>query len=49
VVGQRVYFMENGQIDNPYVMTQNMPDGSVIIMHPPDAVTGEAVVPIPPK
>lgn len=49
VVGQRVYFMENGQIDNPYVITQNMPDGSVIIIYPPDAATGEAVVPIPPK
>lgn len=49
VVGQRVYFAENGQIDNPYVMTQNMPDGTTIILYPPDAVTGEAVLPIPKK
>lgn len=49
VPGGRVYFpKETGfQIDNPSVLVQNMPDGSLRIIYPPDATTGEAVVPMP--
>lgn len=47
VVGGKAYFKENGQIDNPYVMTQNMPDGKVVLIYPKELATGEAVVPIP--
>jgi branched-chain amino acid transport system substrate-binding protein len=49
IPGGRVYFpKETGfQIDNPSVLVQNMPDGSLRIIHPPDATTGAAVVPMP--
>lgn len=51
IPGRRVYFpKETGfQIDNPSVLVQNMPDGSQRIIYPPDATTGEAVVPSPGK
>lgn len=47
--GGRVYFPKHTgyQIDNPSVLVQNMPDGSLSIIYPPDATTGDAVVPIP--
>jgi branched-chain amino acid transport system substrate-binding protein len=49
IPGRRVYFpAETGhQIDNPTVLVQNMPDGTARIIFPPDAVTGQAVVPRP--
>ncbi len=47
VVGQRAYFESNGQISNDYVMTQNTPDGKVVLIWPKDIANGEAVVPIP--
>lgn len=49
VVGQRVWFQPNGQINNDYVMTQNSPDGKVVLIWPKDVATGEAIVPIPKK
>jgi len=49
IPGRRVYFPARTgyQIDNPAVLVQNMPDGTARIVYPPDAVTGEAVVPRP--
>jgi len=49
IPGGRVYFPKKTgfQIDNPSVLVQNMPDGSLRIIYPPDATTGAAVVPIP--
>jgi branched-chain amino acid transport system substrate-binding protein len=45
--GGKTYFKENGQIDNPYVMSQNMPGGKVSLIFPKDLANGEAVVPMP--
>jgi len=49
IPGGRVYFPKRTgfQIDNPSVVVQNMPDGSLRIIYPPDATTGAAVVPVP--
>jgi branched-chain amino acid transport system substrate-binding protein len=47
IPGQKVYFRENGQIDNPFVITQNLPDGKAPIVWPLDAQTGESVLPVP--
>jgi hypothetical protein len=49
IPGGRVYFPKQTgfQIDNPSVLVQNMPDGSLRIIYPPDATTGAAVVPMP--
>ncbi len=47
VVGGVVQFAENGQIENDYVMTQNMPEGKSVIIFPPELANGEAVVPVP--
>ena len=47
IPGQRVYFKENGQIDNPFVVTQNLPNGSVPIVWPLEAKTGEGILPLP--
>ena len=47
LVGQQVKFQANGQIDNPFVVTQNMPDGTAPIVWPLDAATAKAVVPAP--
>jgi len=46
IPGGRVYFPQKTgfQIDNPSVLVQNMPDGTLRIIHPPDATTGAAVV-----
>lgn len=42
IPGGRVYFPKRTgfQIDNPSVLVQNMPDGSLRIIYPPDATTG---------
>jgi branched-chain amino acid transport system substrate-binding protein len=49
IPGERVYFpVENRyQIDNPCLIVQNKPGGRVDIIYPPDAATGEAIVPRP--
>jgi len=49
VVGGRVWFEANGQIDNDYVMMQNLPGGNVALVYPKEVATSEAVVPIPKK
>lgn len=48
-VGERIKFKPNGQIDNDYVMMQNMPGGKVSLIYPKDIATAKAVVPIPKK
>jgi ABC-type branched-subunit amino acid transport system substrate-binding protein len=48
-VGERIKFKPNGQIDNDYVMMQNMPGGKVSLIYPRDIATAKAVVPIPKK
>ncbi|MBI4454358.1 MAG: amino acid ABC transporter substrate-binding protein [Acidobacteria bacterium] len=47
VVGGVVQFGPNGQIQNEYVMMQNLPDGKSVIIYPPNLATGEAIVPVP--
>lgn len=49
VVGQRVWFKPNGQIDNDYVMMQNLPGGKVALIYPKEIATTKATVPIPRK
>ena len=49
VVGGRVWYKPNGQIDNEYVMMQNLPGGKVSLIYPKDIATGKAIVPIPQK
>jgi branched-chain amino acid transport system substrate-binding protein len=49
VVGGRVTFKPNGQIDNDYVMMQNAPGGKASLVYPADIATAKAVVPIPKK
>jgi len=49
VVGGRVWFEANGQINNDYVMMQNLPGGKVALIYPKDVATSDAIVPIPKK
>ncbi len=49
VVGGRVWFESNGQINNDYVMMQNLPGGKVALVYPKDVATADPVVPIPKK
>jgi branched-chain amino acid transport system substrate-binding protein len=49
VVGGRVTFKPNGQIDNDYVMMQNAAGGKASLIYPMDIATTKAVVPIPKK
>ncbi len=49
VVGGRVWFGPNGQIDNDYVMMQNLPGGKVSLVYPKTVAAADAVVPIPKK
>jgi len=49
VVGGRVWFKPNGQIDNDYVMMQNLPGGKVSLIYPKEVATAQAIVPIPKK
>jgi branched-chain amino acid transport system substrate-binding protein len=46
-VGERITFKPNGQIDNDYVMMQNMPGGKAALIYPKEIATDKAVVPIP--
>jgi branched-chain amino acid transport system substrate-binding protein len=45
--GGKVYFRQDGQIDNPFVITENLPGGAAPIVWPLDAKTGDAVLPVP--
>jgi branched-chain amino acid transport system substrate-binding protein len=49
VVGERITFKPNGQIDNDYVMMQNMPGGKAALIYPKDIATAKAIAPIPKK
>jgi branched-chain amino acid transport system substrate-binding protein len=49
VVGGRVSFKPNGQIDNDYVMMQNAAGGKASLVYPMDIATAKPVVPIPKK
>jgi branched-chain amino acid transport system substrate-binding protein len=49
VVGGRVWFEPNGQINNDYVMMQNLPGGKVALIYPKDIATAAPIVPIPKK
>ena len=49
VVGERITFKPNGQINNDYVMMQNMPGGKAALIYPKDIATAKAIVPIPKK
>jgi branched-chain amino acid transport system substrate-binding protein len=49
VVGGQVTFKPNGQIDNDYVMMQNLPGGKVSLIYPANIATAKAIVPIPKK
>jgi branched-chain amino acid transport system substrate-binding protein len=49
VVGGRVWFEPNGQINNDYVMMQNLPGSRVALIYPKEIATAQAIVPIPKK
>lgn len=49
VVGGRVWFEPNGQINNDYVMMQNLSGGKVALIFPENIATAAAIVPIPKK
>jgi branched-chain amino acid transport system substrate-binding protein len=45
--GGHIRFPADGQINAPFVVTQNLPDGKTVIVYPPAEKTGDAVLPIP--
>ncbi|GAC1353579.1 MAG: amino acid ABC transporter substrate-binding protein [Herpetosiphon sp.] len=47
--GHKTYFKPNGQIDNPFVVVQNNPEGKSIVIYPADVKTGDAIMPLPKK
>jgi branched-chain amino acid transport system substrate-binding protein len=47
--GQVLHFGKNGQVATAFVIVQNKPGDKVDIVFPPDAATGEAIAPTPPK
>jgi branched-chain amino acid transport system substrate-binding protein len=47
VPGQVLKFSPNGQVDYPFVIVQNKPEGKVDIVYPKDAATGEVIAPTP--
>jgi len=47
VPGQVLKFGANGQVGYPFVIVQNKPEGTVDIVYPKDAATGEVIAPIP--
>ncbi|MBI3536346.1 MAG: amino acid ABC transporter substrate-binding protein [Chloroflexi bacterium] len=49
VIGGVIQFGANGQIQNDYLMTQNLPDGTNAIIYPASLATGAATVPYPKK
>ena len=49
VVGGRIWFEPNGQINNDHLIMQNMPGGKVALVYPKDVATAGPIVPIPKK
>ena len=47
--GNRTSFGETGQINVPFVVVQNMEDGSSALIYPYDIATAEPIVPLPKK
>ena len=45
--GGHIRFQPDGQIDAPFVVTQNLPDGKTVIVYPHAEKTGDAVLPVP--
>jgi len=45
--GGHIRFEANGQINAPFVVTENLPGGKVVIVWPKSEATGTAVLPIP--
>ena len=45
--GGHIRFQPDGQIDAPFVVTENLPAGKTVIVWPRAEKTGEAVLPIP--
>jgi len=45
--GGHIRFQANGQIDAPFVVTENLPEGKVVIVWPKSEQTGSAVLPVP--
>jgi branched-chain amino acid transport system substrate-binding protein len=45
--GQELKFGAHGQINTPFVIVQNKSGGTVDIVYPKDAATGESIAPIP--
>ena len=45
--GGHIRFEANGQINAPYVVTQNLPDGKTAIVFPDAEKTGNPVLPVP--
>jgi branched-chain amino acid transport system substrate-binding protein len=47
VPGQVLKFGSNGQVNYPFIIVQNKPEGKVDIVYPKDSATGQAIAPIP--
>src|SRR6266498_2964788 len=45
--GNKTYFTQTGQIDNPFVIVQNDLSGKSVLIYPKDIATGEAIIPMP--
>lgn len=45
--GNKTYFKENGQIDNPFVVVQNNLEGKSVLIYPKEVATSEPIVPMP--
>jgi branched-chain amino acid transport system substrate-binding protein len=45
--GGHIKFPADGQIEAPFVVTENLPDGKTVIVYPHAEKTGEAVLPVP--
>jgi len=45
--GTKLQFGKNGQVNTPFVIVQNKPDGKVDIVYPADAATGPPIAPTP--
>jgi len=45
--GGHIRFQADGQINAPFIVTENLPDGKTVIVYPHAEKTGEAVLPVP--
>jgi branched-chain amino acid transport system substrate-binding protein len=45
--GGHIRFEADGQINAPFVVTENLPDGKTVIVYPHAEKTGDAVLPVP--